>query len=146
MTKKRPNVVFIMTDQQRADMIGEGKHPNADFPNLEKLREESVQFTKCYTAAMACVPSRTCYLTGQQSWQNKTAGNARFTQGGNPYSWMSVLRENGYRCVSVGKTHEVHAGSHHIQVPQYKSYVDMCAYGQGGGFKHYEMEETEETK
>ena len=40
MSTDRPNVLFIMTDQQRADMIGPGKHPCADFPNLERLRED----------------------------------------------------------------------------------------------------------
>jgi len=136
-----------MTDQQRADMIGPGKHPNADFPNLERLRGQSVEFTRCYTAAMACVPSRFCFLTGRHAWQERTAGNSRFLQDDcNSKTWMSVLRENKYRCVSVGKTHEIHAGSHHIQVPLYDSYGDKGKYGEGGDLNCFEIQPSVESR
>ncbi len=49
MDKK--NVIFIMTDQQRADSIGPNRKENADYPHMEQLRKESVAFDNFYTAA-----------------------------------------------------------------------------------------------
>jgi arylsulfatase A-like enzyme len=50
---------------------------------------------------------------------------------GDDLTWMSVLRESGYRCVSVGKTHMIHAGSFHIQVPVARTFGDQ------GGWNHF---------
>jgi len=123
------NVVFIMADQQRADSFGPGRHPCADFPNMERLSRESVTFPRFYTAAMACVPSRYSFLTGRHPWA-ESMGNGRFFTG-EETTWMSVLRDRGYRCVSVGKTHMVHAGSYHIPVPL------GASFGQQGGWDHF---------
>lgn len=117
------NVLFIMTDQQRADSIGKGRHPCANYPNMERLREESVSFEQFYTAASPCVPSRHTFLTGRQPWQIGVSGNAKFSMGGE-MTWMQALRDRGYRSVSIGKTHMIHAGSFHIQVPAGDSFGD----------------------
>jgi arylsulfatase len=63
------NVIYIMGDQQRADSYGPGRHPCANFPNLEKLAAESVSFSRCYAAAIPCVPSRMVALSGQNEWR-----------------------------------------------------------------------------
>lgn len=36
----KPNILFIVTDQQRADTIGPGRHPMANYPHMEKLAED----------------------------------------------------------------------------------------------------------
>jgi arylsulfatase A-like enzyme len=131
------NVLFIMTDQQRADSIGPDRHPCADYPQMEKLRRESVSFTNFFTASSPCVPSRHTFLTGRHTWQLGVQGNAKFLMEGTD-NWMQTLRDNGYRCVSVGKTHMVHAGSFHIQVPTGKS------FGEQGGWNHFEPQATPE--
>jgi arylsulfatase len=128
---KKMNVVFIMTDQQRADSIGVNRHPCADFPAMEQLRSESVSFDHFYTAASPCVPSRHTYLTGRHPWKNGVSGNIKFSTE-NETTWMQILREYGYRCVSVGKTHMIHAGSFHIQVPVGNS------FGNQEGWNHFE--------
>jgi arylsulfatase len=140
---KRPNILFIMADQQRADSFGPDRHPCADFPVLEGLAAESVVFRRFYTAAMACVASRYAFLTGHYPWQDRVAGNGRFLTG-DQTTWMSILRDHGYRSVSVGKTHMVHAGSTHIQVPIMKSYNDKGIWGEGGDWNHFEAQVSEE--
>lgn len=142
-TQSRPNILFIMADQQRADSFGPDRHPCADFPVLENLAKESVVFSRCYTAAMACVASRHAFLTGHYPWQDRVAGNARFMTG-DQTTWMSVLRDQGYRSVSVGKTHMVHAGSTHIQVPIMDSYNDKGIWGEGGDWNHFEVQVSRE--
>lgn len=127
------NVLFIMTDQQRADSIGPGRHPCAGFPRMEKLSSESVTFSRYYTAAIPCVPSRYSFLTGRNCWTPDCYGNSKFLMADDKSTWMSVLRDMGYRCVSVGKTHMVHAGSYHIQIRSRNSWSPL------GGWNHFDL-------
>jgi arylsulfatase A-like enzyme len=124
------NVLFIMSDQQRVDSIGPDRHPCADFPVMERLRSESLSFDNFYASAIPCVPSRQAMLTGRQNWMSRVFGNSTFNMG-DDQTWMSILRDNGYQCVSVGKTHLVHAGSYHIQISPRQS------FGGQRGFDHF---------
>ena len=138
MTK--PNVIMIMTDQQRADMVGTDRHPCADFPVLEQLRNESVCFNQFYTAAVPCVPSRHVFLSGRNEWTLGVSGNRKLTQE-NETTWMSLLRSEGYKSFSVGKTHGIQAGSHHIPATLGDSFNPGEVVG---GFNHYEIAATKE--
>lgn len=136
----KPNVIMIMTDQQRADMVGPNRHPCADFPVLEQLRNESTCFDQFYTAAVPCVPSRHVFLAGRNEWMLGVSGNRKFPPP-DTTTWMSILRSEGYKALSVGKTHGVHAGSHHIPVTLGKSFNPGEVVG---GFNHYEIAPTHE--
>ncbi len=128
-----------MADQQRADSFGPNRHPCADFPTLEKLAGDSVSFTNFFTSASPCVPSRYSFLTGRQPWILGCAGNSKFSMN-DEETWMSILRNQGYSCVSVGKTHMVHAGSFHIQIPVGKTFGDQ------GGWDHFHPTASPETE
>ena len=91
---------------------------------MEELSTEAVCFANAYTAASPCVPSRHTTLTGRNPWMLGCNGNMKFSMG-EETTWMSLLRDRGYCCVSVGKTHLVHAGSYHIQVPVARSFCDQ---------------------
>lgn len=62
--KRRPNVVFILTDDQNADTIGcfGGK---VLTPHIDRLAKEGVRFTRAYSVSSVCTPSRYTCLTGQ---------------------------------------------------------------------------------
>jgi arylsulfatase A-like enzyme len=137
----KPNILFIMTDQQRYDTIGDSCV--FKYPNMEQLKKESLSFSNFYVSATACVPSRACFLMGRNAWDLHIYGNSRFLQdqsqtGPLEKSWMQILRERGYACVSVGKTHEIHAGSFHIPVPLGKS------FGERDGWDHFHVERSPE--
>ena len=141
LSEQKPNVLFIMTDQQRYDTIGE-KSPFL-YPNMNRLKQESASFSNFYISASACVPSRACFLMGRNAWDLHMHGNARFIQdssqtGPLERSWMQVLREEGYTSVSVGKTHMIHAGSYHIPVPVSQT------FGKRDGWDHFHVEESPE--
>lgn len=130
----RPNVLFIMTDQQRYETLAPTGHSR--FPNMEKLRDESVAFSNYYISAAACVASRACLLSGRNAWDLHVHGNLRLRMdesqcGPLERSWMQVLRDHGYASVSVGKTHMIHAGSYHIPVPLGDS------FGPQDGWDHF---------
>ena len=109
----KPNILFLMTDQQRYDTTEE----NCPFfyPHMRRLKNESASFSNFYISASACVPSRACFLMGRNAWDMHIYGNSRFIMDGSQTgplerSWMQVLRDEGYASVSVGKTHMIHAG------------------------------------
>lgn len=139
----QPNILFIMTDQQRWDTIG--PQSRLKYPHMEKLRNQSVSFDNFYISAAACVPSRTAFLLGQNAWLARCNGNRRFVMDGQEdsylnRSWMQVLRDVGYQSISVGKTHQVHAGSFHIPVPLRQSFCSR------DGWDHFHVEASPETE
>src|SRR5438552_16848975 len=61
-----PNLVLIMTDQQRFDQIGYASGGHFETPNLDALAKRGVIFDAAYSASTVCVPARTALLTGLQ--------------------------------------------------------------------------------
>ena len=62
---KRPNILLLMTDQQRFDSLGGYGCAVAHTPNLDRLAAEGVLFENCYVNNPICTPSRSSMLTGQ---------------------------------------------------------------------------------
>ncbi|MEC5126419.1 sulfatase-like hydrolase/transferase [Verrucomicrobiales bacterium BCK34] len=101
MDQSRPNLIFIITDQQRFDTINALGFPHVDTPHLDRLVNEGVTFTNCHVTAPSCAPSRASLFTGQYPHTNGILKNAdRWTK-----SWISDLADSGYHCVNAGKMH-----------------------------------------
>jgi choline-sulfatase len=64
MADQRPNVLFIMTDQQRADTIAALGNPHVYTPNYDRLVQRGVAFTRGYSPCPVCVPARYTIRTG----------------------------------------------------------------------------------
>jgi arylsulfatase A-like enzyme len=64
MQNKKPNVLWICTDQQRYDTIGALGYPGVLTPNIDRLVHEGVAFERAYCQAPICTPSRASFLTG----------------------------------------------------------------------------------
>ena len=62
---KRPNILWLCTDQQRWDTIHALGNPYIDTPNLDKLCSQGVAFTNAYCQNPICTPSRASFLTGR---------------------------------------------------------------------------------
>ena len=56
--EKRPNVVFILTDDQRSDALGCMGHPHLKTPNIDRLAREGVLFKNHFCTTALCSPSR----------------------------------------------------------------------------------------
>ena len=61
----RPNVLLIMTDQQRADSLGCAGHPAVRTPHIDGLAASGVRFDCAYTTHPTCTPSRGAIFTGR---------------------------------------------------------------------------------
>ena len=99
----RPNIILIITDQQRFDTIAGLGFPYAVTPNLDRLAAEGVAFTECHVTAPSCVPSRASLFNGHYPHTTGILANGQAWQ----RTWVEQLRDSGYRCVNVGKMHTV---------------------------------------
>src|SRR5687767_5332026 len=61
----RPNIVFILMDDQRWDDFGFAGHSFAKTPHIDRIAKEGVRFNNAFVTTPLCSPSRASYLTGQ---------------------------------------------------------------------------------
>ena len=101
MIDQRPNIIFIITDQQRFDTIAALGFPYMDTPHLDRLVEEGTTFTNCHNVAPSCAPARASLFTGYYPHNTGVLKNADVW----PRSWVADLADSGYHCVNVGKMH-----------------------------------------
>ena len=99
----QPNIILIITDQQRYDTIRALGFPYMQTPHLDRLVSEGTSFTNCFCAAPSCVPSRASLFTGR--YPHSTGIFNNWTPLND--SWVSNLRDAGYHCVNIGKMHTV---------------------------------------
>src|SRR6185437_14210897 len=78
LSTRRPNVLFILTDQQRADSVG-SVNGWSRTPNLDALRGEAAMFSTCITTAPVCIPARFSLATGFYPHNLGTQKNGAFT-------------------------------------------------------------------
>ncbi len=101
----KPNVVIIMTDQQRADVSAREGFPLDTTPFLDGLARRGVWFNRSYTVAPACAPARVSlhtgrYVSAHRCHSNWNCEDAVFTK-----DLFGVFREHGYTTALVGKNH-----------------------------------------
>ena len=101
MAETRPNIILVMTDQQRFDTIGALGFPYMDTPNLDRLKRDGVALTNCFITAPSCAPARASLFTG---YYPHTTGILK-NEDSWTRSWVEDLSASGYRCVNVGKMH-----------------------------------------
>lgn len=98
---KQPNIVFIITDQQRFDTIAALGADHMITPNLDKLAKRGTAFTNMYITSPSCAPSRASLFSGTYPHTNGVFRNDEPWQ----YCWVKELANVGYRTVNIGKMH-----------------------------------------
>ena len=98
----QPNIILIMTDQQRYDTIAGWGFGHMITPNLDRLAQEGVSFCQAFCPGATCVSSRAAVFTGMYP---HTTGAYSFDPWAEHRNWVQDLAEHGYRCVSIGKMH-----------------------------------------
>lgn len=116
----RPNIVFIITDQQRFDTIAELGYSYMDTPNLDRLVREGVTFNQCHVTAASCAAARASLFKGYFPHTTGILKNAdRWRR-----SWIESLNDSGYHCTNIGKMHtwpfETELGFHERYVVENK--------------------------
>ena len=97
----RPNIILIITDQQRYDTIGALGQPHMRTPTLDRLVAEGTAFTHAFVTAPSCAPSRASLFTGYYPHTTGVLKNEDEWR----HSWVESLAATGYHCVNIGKMH-----------------------------------------
>lgn len=104
-TKKRLNVIFLLTDDQRARTLSTSGHPVIKTPNLDRLASDGVRFSDAFVTDPTCMPSRVTFLTGLYERLHGVGFSSEhvLTEEQWSYTYPALLRENGYYTGLIGK-------------------------------------------
>lgn len=102
---EKPNLIFIFSDQQTADMLGCYGNKDIKTPNLDRFASEGVQFNYCISSCPVCTPYRGMILSGMHPLHNGAITNDIQMLPGNSNYFGEVLRDAGYHTGYYGKWH-----------------------------------------
>lgn len=110
-----PNVVFIMTDNHGPWTLGCYGNKEIRTPNIDRLADQGMLFTHCFSSNAVCSPTRATYLTGLMPSQHGVhcyLAGGRAQIGPNAYNTLEefhtlpeIMAESGYTCGLTGKWH-----------------------------------------
>jgi arylsulfatase A-like enzyme len=110
----RPNVIFILTDNQGAWTLGCYGNKDIHTPNIDRLAARGIRFTRALSSNPVCSPTRATFLTGLIPSQHGVHSflDPQFMMGPKAYNTLAefqslgeVLRDSGYVCGLSGKWH-----------------------------------------
>ena len=109
---KKPNILFLMCDEHRFDVLGYAGNRIIKTPVLDSLAKQAVVFNNAYTPSPICIPARQCLMSGclpkhcgcEEYGQDLPAGSMTFAR---------CLAAAGYETVACGKLH--HMGGDQMQ-------------------------------
>lgn len=100
---QRPNILFAIADDASWKHFGAYGCDWVNTPGFDRVAENGILFTHAYTPNAKCAPSRSCILTGRNSWQLEEAAN-HFPYFPSKFkTYAEALAENGYWVGSVAK-------------------------------------------
>lgn len=104
---ERPNIIFILTDDHRADLLGCYGNEIIETPSLDQLSRDGALFENAFVTSAICTPSRASYFLGQYERRHGINFNSGTAMA--PEAWANSypvrLREAGYFTGYVGKNH-----------------------------------------
>ena len=101
----RPNIIFLLTDDQQDNTLGAMGHPYVQTPRLDGLMQDSARFKNAYIATPVCCPSRVSYFTGLPERVHGVGFTSSYnlTEAQWERSYPALLRAGGYFTGFVGK-------------------------------------------
>ena len=137
---RRPNFLFVMTDDQRYDAMSCAGNRVLKTPNMDRIAEGGVRFTDAFVTNALCSPSRATIVTGLYSHTHgvTTNGGATHHLRPNQVTFPMLLQQSGYYTALVGKWHIASAPTgfdHYCMLPGQGVYHDPVMIANGGRVK-----------
>jgi len=130
--KKKPNVIFFFTDDQRYNSLSMTGHPVAETPNFDQLAKEGVFFDQAFITSPICGPSRANIFTAQWERKNQigfsSVSKNQISEESFSNTWLMQLKNAGYSTAFIGKHHTQIADNRNTPLNQG---VDFSYYGSG---------------
>jgi len=104
-SKKRPNILFIMSDDHDARAISCYGAKINNTPNIDRIANQGMKFTNCFVTNSICGPSRAVILTGKYSHVNGFMVNEYTKFDPNQQTVAKLLKQAGYQTAVIGKWH-----------------------------------------
>jgi len=129
----RPNLLFIMPDQLRADFLSAYGAGFIDTPHIDSLADDGVLYPNCWSPSPVCVPARCVLLTGRDAVANGVLDNNHFLrpdlEATGVRTWAQLLSGAGYLTASIGKMHfypwDASLGFEHRVICEDKRWLDI---------------------
>ena len=102
--KKKPNIIFIMSDDHAYQAISAYDDKLLNTPNIDRLAKEGMLFTNASVTNSICAPSRATILTGKHTHINGKVDNY-FPFDTTQVTFPQIFQENGYKTAMFGKLH-----------------------------------------
>ena len=103
-SKKKPNIVYILTDQWRSSAFGYAGDVNVKTPNLDKFSKESVNFTNAVSVSPVCTPHRAALMTGRYPTSTGMFLNDLYLPS-EELCMAEIFKSQGYSSAYWGKWH-----------------------------------------
>jgi arylsulfatase A-like enzyme len=101
---KRPNIIFIMSDDHAYQAISAYDDKLIQTPNIDRLAKEGMLFTNASVTNSICAPSRATILTGKHTHINGKVDNY-FPFDTTQVTFPQIFKKNGYKTAMFGKLH-----------------------------------------
>lgn len=131
----RPNIVFILADDQAPWTIGAAGYRQIKTPNIDRLTREGAYFPQAFTPTPVCSPARASILTsrygtelGITDWINPEKDKGMGLAADVP-TWPRLLQQAGYATALIGKWH---LGDLDDQHPTQRGYDTFVGFRGGG--------------
>lgn len=124
--RPKRNLVFILVDDHRFDMLGCRGHPWLKTPNLDRLAKGGALFDNAFVTTSLCAPSRASVLTGQYAHAHGVVNNSSVL-GAGAATFPALLRRANYRTAYIGKWH---IGGDDSPRPEFDRWVSFRGQGE----------------
>jgi len=101
----KPNIILVMTDDQGWGDTGYNGHPYLKTPHLDRMHEEGITFTRFYSAAAMCSPTRASCYTGRNPYRMGVTNAMKGMLEASEIPITTILKNTGYTTGHFGKWH-----------------------------------------